>query len=83
MPTSDDFVSRAVADKFMDAREIAALLNVPVTWVREHTRNGRIPHIKFGRYVRYDSKDVLAWVEEQKSGGARWRTYVPRPGPRG
>lgn len=65
--------------KLLEATEVAEVLSVPVSWVREHTRAGRIPHVQLGRYVRYDLDEVLAWVETQKSGGAVWRKYEPRP----
>jgi excisionase family DNA binding protein len=55
--------------KLLDANEVAAMLNVPVSWVREHTRSGAIPHQPLGRYVRYDEADVLAWLQECKQPG--------------
>ena len=56
-------------DRLLDAHEIAALLNVPVSWVREHTLNGDIPHLKLGRYRRYRRTDILDWIEKQAQGG--------------
>jgi excisionase family DNA binding protein len=58
-----------VTDRLLTAREVAELLAVPVGWVREHTRTGAIPHVRLGRYVRYDEGDVRAWVESVKAGG--------------
>jgi excisionase family DNA binding protein len=52
-----------VTDRLLEAKEVAELLSVPETWVREHTRSGAIPHVPLGRYVRYDRGEVLAWVE--------------------
>jgi excisionase family DNA binding protein len=73
--------SGGVSDRLLTAAEIAELLSVPERWVRESSRSGRIPHIKLGHYVRFDRDDVLAWVEQQKAGGApttfRKRTPVP------
>jgi excisionase family DNA binding protein len=64
----------------MTAGEIAELLSVPVSWVREHTRSGTIPHVPLGRYIRYDRAEVVAWVESVKSGGApRFRKHAPSP----
>ena len=56
-------------EPLMTAAEVAELLSVPVSWVRESTRSGAIPHIQLGRYVRYDHGEVLAWVESLKTGG--------------
>jgi hypothetical protein len=41
---------------------------VPVSWVRQETRASRLPHIKLGRYRRYEEKALLAWVEQQRGG---------------
>jgi excisionase family DNA binding protein len=50
--------------RLLTADEIAALLNVPTSWVPESTRSGAIPHLRLGRYVRYREDDVLGWLEE-------------------
>jgi excisionase family DNA binding protein len=69
-----------VSERLLEAKDVAAMLGVPVGWVREHTRSGAIPHVQLGRYVRYDRGDVLAWVEAQKRGGAAttFRKHRPR-----
>jgi excisionase family DNA binding protein len=67
-----------MTDRLLSAAEIAELLHVPERWVREHTRSGLLPHVPLGRYVRYDRTDVLAWLEEQKAGGAAWRKHRPK-----
>jgi excisionase family DNA binding protein len=58
-----------VSERLLTAEEVAELLNVPVSWVRESTRSGAIPHIELGRYRRYDRAAVLAWLEECKRPG--------------
>jgi excisionase family DNA binding protein len=65
--------------KLLTADEVAELLNVPKRWVQETTRAGRLPVVKLGRYRRYSRDDVLAWVDEQKSGGQAmtFRRHVP------
>lgn len=69
-----------MSDRLLDASEVAELLAVPVSWVREHTRSGDVPSIELGRYRRYDRGDVLAWVESLKSrGGPEFRRHRPRP----
>ena len=64
--------------QLLTAEEVAELLGVPLSWVRDHTRSGHIPHIRLGRYIRYDRDDVLAWVESLKTGGGpRFRCHSP------
>ena len=66
-------------DRLLDAVEVSKLLNVPTRWVREASRDGRLPCVRLGRYIRYDRRDVSSWVEDQKSGGrlARARKHHP------
>lgn len=58
-----------VSSRLLDAREVAERLHVPVSWVRESTRSGAIPHVTLGRYKRYVLADVEAWLEECKKPG--------------
>lgn len=51
-----------MSERLVDANAIAELLGVPTSWVREQTRGGAIPHVKLGRYVRFDEDVVRAWV---------------------
>ena len=51
--------------------EVAALLKVNRSWVYEHTRlcgkprSDRLPHIKLGKYVRFDPHVVRAFLDRQ------------------
>ena len=58
-----------MSGRLLDAAEVAARLNVPVSWVRESTRSGAMPYITLGRYKRYDLADVKDWLEECKHPG--------------
>lgn len=53
-----------MSDRLLTAEEVAERLAVPVSWVRESTRSGVVPHIKIGRYRRYRLADVEKWLEE-------------------
>jgi predicted DNA-binding transcriptional regulator AlpA len=55
--------------------QVAERLQVKPTWVYQQTRrrassNDSFPHIKMGRYLRFDWNDVLAWLERKKRGGS-------------
>jgi excisionase family DNA binding protein len=58
-----------VTDRLLDANEIADLLNVPVSWVRESTRSGAMPCVELGGYRRYDLAGVERWLESCKQPG--------------
>lgn len=46
--------------------EVAELLRVKESWVRDATRRGAIPSLRFGRLRRYSRADLDAWIERQK-----------------
>jgi excisionase family DNA binding protein len=58
-----------VTDRLLTAAEIAERLNVPEGWVRESTRSGAMPAVRLGKYWRYDSAKVEAWIEECSQPG--------------
>lgn len=55
--------------KLHTADELATLLNVPATWLYRAAREGSIPHVRLGRYVRFDLAAVERWLAEQTTGG--------------
>ena len=67
-------------DRLLTAAEVADRLAVPETWVREHTRSGKIPHVELGRYRRYELGAVLAWLDQCQQGGqpAKLRKHAPK-----
>ncbi len=67
-----------MTDRRLTADEVADLLAVPVSWVRESTRSGAMPHVALGRYRRYRQEAVEAWLEECSKPGrlVKLRTRV-------
>lgn len=57
-----------MSDRLLLAHEVAELLAVPESWVREATREGRLPHLTLGRYRRYSRPMIEAWLEHQQAG---------------
>lgn len=53
----------------MTAVEAGDLLSVPPTWLLAQARQGRVPHVRLGRYVRFDRDELLKWVREERSFG--------------
>jgi excisionase family DNA binding protein len=51
----------------LTAEDVAQLLEVPPSWVYRRAREGALPAIRLGRYVRFDHAEVLRWLEEQKT----------------
>ena len=69
-----------MSDRLLEAKEIAARLGVPASWVLEHARSGAIPCVRLGRYVRFDAGDVDEWVAACKQPGrpVAFRRHEPR-----
>jgi excisionase family DNA binding protein len=57
-----------VSERLLTAAEVAELLSVPVSWVREATRAERIPYVALGRYRRYSRQAIESWLLEQRGG---------------
>jgi hypothetical protein len=61
------------APELIDSAELAARWRVPESWIRNHTRartprEGRIPCVRLGRYVRFEwgSARLGEWLEKQR-----------------
>lgn len=57
----------------LDAEAAGALLGVPKSWVLAEAREDRIPHVRLGRYVRFQRDELEAWWQA-RARGPRWRT---------
>ena len=58
-----------MTERLLTADEVAELLAVPVSWVRESTRSGAMPCVRLGRYVRFELAEVEAWLDECRQPG--------------
>jgi len=58
-----------VSERLLTATEVAELLNVPVSWVRESARSGAIPCVRLGRYVRFEWEVVEEWLASCRQPG--------------
>ena len=57
-----------MSEPLLTASQVAELLAVPESWVREATRANRLPHLKLGRYRRYQQTAIEAWLHDQQAG---------------
>lgn len=76
-PTTDSAVplvgdSHGALSPLLDSKDAAALLNVPASWVLAEARADRIPHVRLGRYVRFDTTELHAWWLGRRRGP--WRS---------
>ena len=60
-----------IGDRLLTVEQVAAVLQVPPSWVYGRTRSRaaeRIPGFRLGKYWRFREEDVLAWLERQRRG---------------
>src|SRR5260370_8130465 len=72
--------------EILTPQQLAERLQVKPSWIYEQTRKRSgvrnpdpLPHIKMGLYLRFDWRDVLAWLERQKIPQNKSLTHVPIP----
>ncbi|MGI8439858.1 MAG: helix-turn-helix domain-containing protein [Thermoleophilaceae bacterium] len=52
----------------LDAGQASELLNVPKGWVLAEARADRIPHVRLGRYVRFEAELLEEWWRSRARG---------------
>jgi hypothetical protein len=77
---SPERISECAHYEVIDSVKLARRWVLPVSWVRGHVRSSvtdPIPHIRFGRYVRFrwGSPELEGWLAEHmvNSGASRKR----------
>lgn len=51
-----------LSEPLLDAAAAAHLLGVRPSWIYEAVRDGRLPHVKIGRHIRFLRSDLEEWV---------------------
>ncbi len=57
--------------RLLTVEEVSDLFQLPRSWVYERTRRRgieRLPHLKLGKYVRFEEKAVRQFLEQRKVG---------------
>ncbi|MHB8527517.1 MAG: helix-turn-helix domain-containing protein, partial [Candidatus Acidiferrales bacterium] len=55
--------------QLLTVHEVADLLHVPMSWVYERTRRrggGQLPHVKLGKYLRFEESTVTEFIRRQR-----------------
>src|SRR5882757_6844308 len=62
--------ARGSSDTLLTVDDVARILQVPVSWVYDHTRascHDPLPVIKLGKYVRFSLADIQAYLERERT----------------
>jgi hypothetical protein len=60
-----------VTGPLLDAKGAAVLLNVPASSILAQARADRVPHVRLGRYVRFDERELLECCQARRRGPRR------------
>ncbi len=53
-----------INSKLLNQKQVSEIIGLSEAWLeRKRWEGGGIPYRKLGRAVRYDERDVFAWVE--------------------
>lgn len=55
-------------ERLIDAAAAAELLGVSKSWVIDQARRGRIPHVRLGRFVRFEPTQLRTWWVGRRHG---------------
>lgn len=53
--------------RLLTATEAAEVLSVDAPWLLRQAREGRIPHVRLGKYVRFDPDAIIGQCTKQPS----------------
>lgn len=67
---SDTTIPRASAVTLLTAEDAGRLLSVDASWLLRQAREGRIPHVKLGRYVRFDPRELVGRCTKNPASGS-------------
>jgi excisionase family DNA binding protein len=59
-----------MTESLLTAEQAGAILGVEASWVLQKAREGRIPHVRLGRYVRFEEDALRVWITQKRCGPA-------------
>ena len=65
------------SDRIVDAEGASALTGVPATWFESQARCGAIPHLRFGKYLRFNLEEILK-TAQARNGKPELAQAVPK-----
>jgi predicted DNA-binding transcriptional regulator AlpA len=57
----------APLERLLLLREAAAVIRMSPSWLWQATRRGEVKCVRLGRSVRYDKRDLLAFIDAARS----------------
>jgi excisionase family DNA binding protein len=60
------------------AEQAAERLEVPASWLAREARAERVPHVRLGRYVRFNPEALEEWLATRACGPRTGSVPVPQ-----
>jgi excisionase family DNA binding protein len=67
--TSDDKSNVPIQPRLLDYKTAGVYMSLSYWSLRELVLNGEIPHMKFGKKVLIDRRDLDDWIDRRKEQG--------------
>lgn len=61
LPPNSGEADSPIKVHLVDVKKMAKILDVPESAIYEHTRKRTIPHVRFGKYCRFNPAEVIAY----------------------
>ena len=68
-PTDTNGAANRMDDALLTVQDAARFLNVTVSWIYEHVRDGaedRLPVVRLGKYLRFDQRDLRDYIDAKR-----------------
>ena len=59
----------ALSEPLLKPEQAAELLSVKVSWIYEACRDGRLPHLRVGKHIRFTRPDLESWTTARRIAG--------------
>jgi excisionase family DNA binding protein len=63
-----------MADRLLRVEDVAELVGMRTDFIYKLAREGRIPHLRFGRTLRFRAEAIDQWLREQEQTNGNRRT---------
>lgn len=63
--------SSDVVEQLWTVKDVMRVLNVKKSWVYAHVDSNDLPHIRMDGHIRFEPKDVYAYIQKCKSKPAK------------
>lgn len=55
-------------ERLLTVSDVATRLNVRTSWVYAKVEANELPHVKVGRFVRFESASLESYIQRQRQG---------------